>query len=113
MHAMQDEHKKSFLEELQSLDEPTKKKVMIVATVVIMGVVIYFWLAYFNNLVAGIDQSTVAENVSSSAATASGPGLGESLRNGIASIGNVFMGIVHGLANIFQAPRQYLITPQQ
>jgi hypothetical protein len=48
-----DEHPKTFLEELQSLDESAKQKILIVATIIIMIVVIYFWVAYFNNIVSG------------------------------------------------------------
>ena len=40
-----------FLEELRSLEESTKKKVLYISAAVIMIVVIYFWLAYFNSLV--------------------------------------------------------------
>ena len=53
---------KSFLETLQALDEGTKKKIMIIATIVIMAIVIYFWLAYFNGLVAAVSQPAIANN---------------------------------------------------
>ena len=45
--------KPNFLHRLQGLDEGHKQKIMIVASVVIMIVVVYFWLAYFNSIVVG------------------------------------------------------------
>ena len=55
------ESRKTFLEELQSLEEPTKFKILIASTVVIMIVVVYFWLAYFNGIVSSVSQPTVAD----------------------------------------------------
>ncbi len=111
MHTMREEPKKSFLEELQSLDEPTKRIVMIVLTVVIMVVVIYVWLAYFNNLLASVGQPQVADN-GASTGTAGG-NLVDAVRNGTAFIYGSFVNAVHALSNVFQTPRQYIIRPSQ
>jgi uncharacterized membrane protein YvbJ len=45
--------KPNFLHRLQGLDDRHKQKIMIVAAIVIMVIVIYFWLAYFNSIVVG------------------------------------------------------------
>lgn len=50
---MEEEKQKSFLEEVQAFDEPIKRRILIVATVVVMLVVAYVWVGYFNGLVAG------------------------------------------------------------
>jgi len=47
-----DHHRQSFLRQLQSLDEPMKTKVLVLSTVVVMVVVVYFWLGYFNSIVS-------------------------------------------------------------
>lgn len=107
---MYEERKKGFFEELQSLDEPTKKKIMIVAAVVIMAMVIYVWLAYFNNLLASVTQPPVADN---STAGASGGNLFDGIQQGTASIYRLFMNALHGLSSILEAPRQYIIHPPQ
>ena|SRR5690348_3509077 len=112
MRAMIDEPKKGFLEELQSLSEPTKRKIMIVATVVIMAVVIYVWLAYFNNLLASVGQPTVAENTGA-ASVPSGSDFAQGTKSGMAFIYDIFLKAVHGLAGIWEAPRQYNIQPPQ
>jgi hypothetical protein len=104
---MADEHKKNFLEELQSLDEATKQKVIIVATVVIMVVIVYFWLAYFNNLVAGVGQVAAQQPAASAtpaAAATPGPGIFERMGAGFAAMD-------HWFANLFQAPKQYIVKP--
>lgn len=96
-----------ILHELQALDEPAKKKVLIVATAIAMAIVIYFWLAYFNNFVAGISQSADEQAPQIAVQSSSG---------GISFWQNAYMGAMnalHGLANILQAPREYLVKPPQ
>ena len=129
---MPDEHKKNFLEELQSLDDATKQKILIVATVVIMVVIIYFWLAYFNNIVAGVGQvaegqpavgaatatPTMAAGApattgvpTAAAASVPGPSAWQQMGSGLAAIGQFFINIVHGIGGIFRSPKQYIVNP--
>ncbi len=93
-----------MIERLQALGEPTKKKVLIIATGIAMVIVIYFWLAYFNNLLTSVTQPTVAQNAVDQAAQTAEPAAGSSFFQGI-------MNLVHGLGNILQAPRQYIVEP--
>ena len=102
---MLQEQQRGMLSELQSLDEPTKKKVLIVTTVIAMVLVIYFWLAYFNNLVGGFSQPAEAQ-LSTSTFPSSGASIWQNMHAGIT-------GALHGLGNILQAPREYLIKPLQ
>jgi len=99
-----------IIERLQALDEPTKHKVLVVATLVIMVVVIYFWLAYFNNLVAGISSPQVAQN-GNDVGPAAGSGFSDAVKNASALVYGRFMDVAHALGNILQAPRQYIIQP--
>lgn len=121
MYAMPGE-RKNFLETLQSLDEATKQKVIIVATSIIMVVIVYFWLMYFNNLVAGVGQvaqqpaansapaaATTAPTVTVTPAPAApaapaGPGIFARIASGFAAMGQWFV-------NLFRAPRQYIVKP--
>jgi cytoskeletal protein RodZ len=48
---MEENRAQKFLKELQSLDEPAKNRILIIATVVIMIVVLFVWIAYFNSIV--------------------------------------------------------------
>ncbi len=50
---MKEDHKRSFIDELRSLEEPKKKKILVGVTIIIMFLVLYFWLIYFNSIVAG------------------------------------------------------------
>lgn len=119
------EESKGFIEKLQSLDGPAKNKVLIVATAVVMVIVIYFWLAYFNNLIAGVSQpAPVAENLAAENAvpmqtqaqtSAGGGSVGtwDSFKSAAAFIYGEFMNVAHGLSDILQAPRQYIVNPPQ
>jgi hypothetical protein len=50
---MYEEKPKGFIEELQSLDDVKKKRVLIISTVVIMAIVIVVWLSYFSQCFGG------------------------------------------------------------
>jgi hypothetical protein len=97
---------KSFLEELQSLDEPTKSKVLIITTIVIMAVVIYFWLGYFSSIVTGIPQPAVAgeDQPAQNANQSAEPGFFQRMGNGMATI-------IHSFGQILEAPRKYVVKP--
>jgi hypothetical protein len=112
---------KSWIEGLQALDERTKHKVLIAATIVIMIIVIYLWLAYFNNLVAGIGNAGATDTTGNQAVSAApvaqpavqNPGFFGSIGNAITSLPASFMGAMHWLGRILDAPRQYIINPPQ
>jgi hypothetical protein len=95
---MEEEKQKTFLEEVQAFDEPVKRKILAVATVVVMVVVAYVWVGYFNGLVAGSsDQSaTVAQGNADG-----GNSFWQNMENDMASI-----------ANTVRGSGQYKVTPQ-
>ena len=121
----------NFWEELRSLEEPTKTKILVVATVLVMVVVVYFWMAYFNNLIAGSQTGGNAVGVGVATAepaqpsapaaaapaaaaeqsAASVPGFWQNAANGTAFLFAQFVNAMRGLGNIFAGPRQYLIKP--
>jgi hypothetical protein len=93
MNMAYEENKKSFLEELQALDESTKRKVVVVATIVIMIGVVYLWSGYFNGLVAANGAPA-----NEPAATSAGA--------------NWLSGAMQGIGQWFKNPGQYTIHPQ-
>jgi len=120
---MTEENKKTFLEELQSLDEPIKTRALVIGSGVLMVVVVFVWFGYFNNVVIGgqeaaqagndgsADTATVAQTApapaaansqTANAAATAGPSLWQNIENGFASV-----------AHIFQTPRQYNIQPNK
>jgi hypothetical protein len=116
------EDQKGFLEEIQSLSDSTKKRVLIIATMLIMIIVIGVWVTYFNNIVVGAPQSgaTAVTTLPTGTTTspvaivppapvatpsASGPGLWQNIESGFSSI-------LHGIAGIFSHPTNYTIQPQ-
>jgi hypothetical protein len=120
---------KDFFQKLQSLDEPVKQRILVAATIVIMVVVLYFWLMYFNGIVAGARPEDVADNATAGDAMtgqsaaqqgAAGAVTGEEgmgpwqvVGRRIAFVYGGFMNMVRGLGNILQAPRQYIVRPPQ
>ena len=96
-----------FIEQLQNLDESTKTKIMVIATILIMAIIIYFWLGYFGNIVSAVPGQAVASNQQpeTNSEKASTPGFFERMGNGLATIS-------HAFENFFQAPKKYLINPK-
>ncbi len=125
MLVMHEENNKSFLEELRSLDEATKRKVAVVATAILMIGVVYVWVGYFNGLVTGTsEQSTVADGQAqvgstqpvaenSNNASSAGSGFGQNIKSGIAVIGSYFAGVAQWLVGLVKNPGQYNIHPSQ
>jgi hypothetical protein len=130
MITMHEENKKSFLDELQSLGEATKKKVVVVATAILMIGVVYLWLGYFNGLVAGGSaqptqvadgdvggQAQIAQQNPSDttgANTANGdPSFAQNFKNGMSAIGGDFAGMGQAFVGAFESPGKYNIQPQQ
>jgi flagellar basal body-associated protein FliL len=107
-----------MLEELRSLSEENKKRVLIIATVIIMVIVIGAWAVYFNSIVMGTAQQAATDATSSAAvaspstttvtatapatAQANSPSLWQNIKDGFGSI-----------ANIIKKPSQYTIQPKK
>lgn len=96
-----------FLEKLQSSSEATKRKWMFATTLVIMVLVIYVWLAYFNNLVGGFNQSETATAPQGSFT------FWQSMKNGTAVIYQTFNDKLHAFGQILASPREYIVNPSR
>lgn len=111
-----DENKKSFIDELQSLDEGVKKKILIVGSGLVMVVVVYAWAAYVNNVVVSTSKNTDAQVADASGGgvqeqTPSNNNFWQNIESGTANIGNAFKGGFQGLINHFKGPSEYTINP--
>jgi hypothetical protein len=104
-----------FLQKLQSAPEATKRRWTIIVTVIVMVIVIYVWLAYFNNLVKNFS-ATGQPPVASIGPTSSGSNeasFWETFKSGVANLLGAFTGKLNALGNILNAPREYIIKPPQ
>lgn len=122
---MYEENKKSFLEELRSLDESMKRKVAVAATAILMVGVVYIWIGYFDGLVTGISgQPTVADNQASVGSvqqvagnmnngSGGSPSFVQNIKSGMAAIGNDFADAWQGLEDLVKSPGQYNIHPSR
>jgi hypothetical protein len=91
----------SFFESLQSMDESMKQKILVVATVVIMILVVYVWLGYFNGIVAGTSQSnTSVATAQVQPVSSGGNSFWQSMKDDMAN-----------MANVFKQPGQYNVQP--
>ena len=99
---------KDFLEKLQAADEETKKRIIVVATAVIMTLIIFVWLSYFNNLVDVANEEPAAEV----AVREEESSFFRSLGSGTASLFRGFTGMIRSFADGLGS-REYVITPEK
>ena len=105
-----------MLEELQSLSDGNKKRILIIATMIIMIIIIGMWVVYFNGVIMGTAEQVATDATTSAGAVAptlptvvapsapaqaNGPSLWQNIENGFGSI-----------ANVFKKPSHYNIQPQ-
>jgi len=106
---------KSFIEEIRSLNEPTKRKIMLGATVIIMVLVIYLWLAYFNTIVPNAVPAVAPQSPSPSIASSSdegGPGIMGMFVDGASSFWQSVVGGARDMAGVIRNSKQYDINPK-
>jgi hypothetical protein len=99
----------TFIEELQSLEEPTKMKVLVVATTILMILVIYFWLIYFNGIVSAGTQASVSGSDQPVATAPPGPGIWGKVGNGTAIVWQSIGSGIEWIGQALQKPREYII----
>lgn len=110
---MDEQNKMSFIEELQSLGEPTKRKILIGATAVIMVAVVYLWLGYFNGLVAASSQTPIVAAQDSQSGGSATQAQVQPQQGVGAIIGGFFSNIIGDFRHLFQSPGQYNINPSK
>ena len=99
-----------FLEKLQNSDEDTKRRWMVILTIVAMVIVIYVWLAYFNNLIAGL--SAPPQEIAADAPESKGFTFWHSTKNGLGLVYNGFIGKLRWLGEVLGEPREYIIPAE-
>ncbi len=92
---------KKFLEKLQSSDDQTKKRWMIGSTTVIIVIVVYIWVGYFNNLIF-----TLSSPQEPTLQKTGGFSFLETAKNAVAAVFDTAKGLVE---NIFGGPGEYII----
>ena len=95
----------NFLERLRSSGESTKRGWMIASTIIVMVVVVYVWLAYFNNLVGSFSEPEPT------AAPGGDFTFWRSMKNGAAIVYGTFVDKIRALGEILKAPREYMVSP--
>jgi len=107
---LEEEPRKGFIEELQELEAPVKKKVLAVSASIIMAVVVYVWLGYFNTIIASAPAAAIAANATPTS-TARAPGFFARIEGGGAYMARTFGIWASGMASAVKGPRQYIIKP--
>jgi hypothetical protein len=122
---------KNYIEHLQSLDAPSKRRVLIGSTVIVMIGVVYIWFGYFNSIVmnnkgqlasqaeiansAPVDIALNATGTDGSVAATS-----QNVPGFWAQVGSGFTGMYHSVVSDLEniggslgQSKQYNVTPQQ
>ena len=96
-----------FLEKLRSSDDATKTKWIILFTSIIMVIVVYVWLAYFNTLFASFNTpSAVTENQSNPPQE-----IARSYPTIFERMGSAYHAFIGAVGNMLKLQREYTITP--
>lgn len=104
--------KKSFIEELRSLDEPTKHKIMIGTVIVSMFLVVYLWFAYFNTIVQNTSPVAAQASTTSAAEDSGGLGIGNLFADAASSLWQSIAGGAKGMVNAVRSSKKYNINPR-
>ena len=98
-----------FLKKLQTADEAHKKRILVATSIIIMVIVVYVWLMYFNNLVArGTEEAAPV-----AATQEETPGFWGTMQRGSATLYYNIMGGIEWLGSAFRAPREYIVKPSK
>ena len=102
-----------WLERVRNASDEMKMSVLIVGTTSAFLVVLFVWLTWFNTIgtVAGT-QGTELANVSGSA-EGHGFSVWESMKTGSAALFGGVMNGIRGLGGVLNAPRKYIIDPEE
>ena len=92
---------RKFLEKLQSADDRTKKRWMVGSTTVVIAIVIYIWIGYFNNLIF-----TLSSPQEAPLQKTGGFSFLETVKNATAAVFDTVKGLAE---NILGQPGEYII----
>ena len=101
----------NFIDTLQRLDEPMKRRVLVIATMITMIAVVYLWMGYFKNITMNnqgqfANESAVTDSAAAAPqAPASNPP--STAPDFWSMLGSSFTSFYHAV----RSPRQYDIMP--
>ena len=104
---------KSFIEELRSLSEPAKRKILWIAVAASMVFVMYLWFAYFDTIMANsLPTTTTQASVTATASDMGEPGLVALFATAAGSLWQAIGNQAQDVASALKNPRQYDISPK-
>lgn len=99
----QEKNKISWLDKIQSLDYHTKTKLLVILSILAIGFVVFVWGAYFNFMLAQLNESETAETQNNQVNFIS------KIKGGTAFVLDSANSFLRYLSNILNAPREYII----
>jgi len=104
---------RNFLEKLQSAPDEKKKFWMILFTSIVMVILVFLWLAYFNNLVASLSRPSNIAQVQDNGTVAKSQdfSFAETVKNSTAIVSSFLRDRVNDLIKFFEKPKEYIIKP--
>ncbi len=96
-----------FLKRLQGADAATKRRIVIISSVLAMVVVLYIWLAYFNNLLADAGRS----DGSTGGQGETHASFWETMQRGTVIVYENVTGAVGRFGEMLKGPREYIVKP--
>lgn len=94
-----------FIEKLQNSDEGNKRRWMFILSSISMVIVVFVWLAYFNNLISDFSRQQPQETKNG------GFTFSQTMKNGAAIVYETIAGWMKNFGEILGAPREYIINP--
>jgi len=90
-----------FIKKLQTADEPRKRRWLVLSTAIVMVIVIFVWLRYFNSLVQP-DAAAISPSPVSFWGT---------MGHGVVAIYHAFTNSIRALGGMLVAPQTYIVKP--
>ncbi|HEY4525630.1 MAG TPA: hypothetical protein VJL32_00845 [Candidatus Paceibacterota bacterium] len=94
----------NFLERIRTSDDQTKKRWLVGVSAVIMLVIVWVWLGYFNSLFMSPDASASPEQ--------GGFSFWTSLKSGGSAAWDSMTASVKSFGKFFGGPKEYIIKPE-
>jgi hypothetical protein len=98
----------SYLQKLQTADDATKRRYGALFALIIMAIVIYIWLAYFNTIITPVARvATVAPEEEM------GFSFWDTVSKETASVYNAFANQLSKIKEMITKPKEYEVMPRQ
>jgi hypothetical protein len=104
--------RKNFIEELRSLSEPMKRKILFCATVASMIIVTSLWVAYFNTIVPNAVPVAAQVAATTVEPDTSGPGFLGIFADAAGSFWGAALNGARGVIGALKNPKQYNVGPK-